>query len=104
MIGSGLAGMAAAIHLAKAGFRVSCLEAPERSKGAVGESLDWSAPILLEDLGLSMQRLIAEDFATYKAKVTAKLMDRSSRQCQPSEWLASRPYNIELRTLHVDGP
>lgn len=102
VVGSGMAGMAAAIHPARAGFRVLCLEATERSKAAVGESLDWSAPALLADLGLPMQHLIADDFATYKAKVTAKLTDQSSRQYMPGEWLAGPPYNVELRTLHVD--
>jgi menaquinone-9 beta-reductase len=29
-------------------------------------------------------------------------MDRSARYYEPGEWLARPPYNIELRTLHVD--
>ena len=60
VIGGGLAGMAASIHLAKAGLRVMCIETGAVDTDAVGESLDWSAPSLLEDLGLPMDELIAK--------------------------------------------
>jgi flavin-dependent dehydrogenase len=102
VIGGGMAGMAAAIHLAKAGFHVVCLEAETSAKVPVGESLDWSAPALLADLGLPMNRLIGDDFATYKAKVIVQLPDGATRQYIPGDWLAKPPYNIELRTLHLD--
>ncbi len=29
-------------------------------------------------------------------------MDGASRDYSPGEWLARSPYNVELRTLHVD--
>ena len=102
VIGGGLAGMAASYHLAKAGYRVTCIEPDTGSKPPVGESLDWSAPALLEVLGLPMDRLIGDRAATYKRHVTVKLMDGSTRHYEPGEWLAKSPYNIELRTLHVD--
>src|SRR5580658_3601750 len=102
VIGGGLAGMAASFHLAKAGYQVTCIEPDTSSKAPVGESLDWSAPALLEVLGLSMDRLIGDKIATYKRHVTVKLMDGSTRHYEPGEWLARSPYNIELRTLHVD--
>ena len=54
VIGGGLAGMAASIHLAKAGLRVLCVGACGIENDAIGESLDWSAPGLLADLGLTM--------------------------------------------------
>jgi len=101
VIGGGMAGMAASIHLAKAGFHVLCLET-ESSSAPVGESLDWSAPALLAQLGLPMERLLGEKAATYKAKVTVQLPDGSVRHYIPGEWLAKPPYNVELRTLHVD--
>ena len=44
VIGGGLAGMAASIHLADAGLRVVCIEADPVDADPVGESLDWSAP------------------------------------------------------------
>jgi len=102
VIGGGLAGMAASVHLARAGYRVLCIESDKDSETAVGESLDWSAPALLEVLGLPMDRLIGENIATYKRHVTVKLMDGSSRDYIPGEWLGRPPYNLELRTLHVD--
>ena len=102
VIGGGLAGLAASIHLAKAGFRVQCIEPEAGESEAVGESLDWSAPALLEALGLPMERLIDENFATYKRKVTVKLPDGTVQNYIPGEWLAQPPYNVELRTLHVD--
>jgi menaquinone-9 beta-reductase len=102
VIGSGLAGMAASIHLARAGLQVLCLESGARAAAPVGESLDWSAPALLTQFGFPMSWLIGERFATYKAKVTVQLADGSTRQYIPREWLASPPYNVELKTLHVD--
>ena len=102
VIGGGLAGMAAAIHLAKAGLRVLCIEADPENNAVVGESLDWSAPDLLQTLGLPMERLIAEDVATYKRHIAVNLSDGSSQRYIPSEWLGRPPWNVELRTLHVD--
>src|ERR1700722_19364582 len=60
VVGGGLAGMAAAFHLAKAGLRVLCIEAESDNKDPVGESLDWSAPELLAALGLPMAGLLDE--------------------------------------------
>ena len=102
VIGGGLAGMAAAIHLANAGLRVLCIEADVADTTPVGESLDWSAPALLKALGLPMERLLAEGIATYKRHVVLKLKDGSSQSYEPGEWLGKPPFNVELRTLHVD--
>jgi flavin-dependent dehydrogenase len=102
LIGAGLAGMAASIHLARAGYRVLCIEAEPDSIKIVGESLDWSAPALLDVLGLPMDRLIADGIATYKRHVTVRLDDGSSQHYLPGEWLARPPWNVELRTMHVD--
>ena len=43
VIGAGLSGIAAAIHLAKNGFRVICIEQRKEIANILGESLDWSA-------------------------------------------------------------
>lgn len=102
VIGGGLAGMAASVHLAKAGLQVLCLEADTADTQPVGESLDWSAPDLLAVLGLPMQRLIDKGVATYKRHVTLKLGDGSNQHYVPGEWLGRPPFNVELRTLHVD--
>jgi flavin-dependent dehydrogenase len=102
VIGGGLAGMATSIHLAKAGLRVLCIEPDIADTTSVGESLDWSAPALLAALGLTMDRLIAEKIATYKRHVTLQLGDGCERHYIPGEWLGRPPFNVELRTLHVD--
>jgi flavin-dependent dehydrogenase len=94
--------MAASVHIAKAGLRVLCLEPQEYLGRTVGESLDWSAPELLRALGLPMEQLIQEEIATYKKHVTLKLRDGSSRHYVPGEWLGRPPYNVELKTMHVD--
>lgn len=102
VIGGGLAGMAACIHLAKAGLKVLCIEPDKGVRQPVGESLDWSAPDLFAGLGLPMDQLIREEIATYKKHVTLQLCDGSSRHYVPGEWLGRPPYNIELKTIHVD--
>ena len=102
VIGSGIAGMAASIHLADAGLRVLCIEADPVDSDPVGESLDWSAPDLLKALGLPMQYLLEQGIATYKRHVVLKLRDGSEQHYIPGEWLGKPPYNIDLRTLHVD--
>jgi menaquinone-9 beta-reductase len=102
VMGAGLAGMAASIHLARAGLKVLCAGLEGASRQPVGESLDWSAPELLKALGLSMDKLIADGVATYKRHVTLRLLDGFTQHYEPSEWLAKSPFNVELRTLHVD--
>jgi len=102
VVGGGLAGMAAAFHLAKGGLRVLCIEAESENGEAVGESLDWSAPELLAALGLPMNRLLGEEIATYKRHVILRLRSGASEHYVPSDWLARPPFNVELRTIHVD--
>jgi 2-polyprenyl-6-methoxyphenol hydroxylase-like FAD-dependent oxidoreductase len=102
VMGAGLAGMAASIHLAREGFHVVCVGPDVRSRQPVGESLDWSAPELLRALGLSMEKLIVDGIATYKRHVTLKLADGFTQHYVPSDWLGQSPFNVELRTLHVD--
>jgi flavin-dependent dehydrogenase len=104
VIGGGIAGMAASIHLARAGWKVLCVGPDLSGSQAVGESLDWSAPALLGALGLPMQRLIDDGIATYKRHVILKLGDGSERHYVPAAWLGRAPFNLELRTIHVDRP
>lgn len=102
VVGSGLAGMAASVHLARAGMRVLCVGPDLSGSQPVGESLDWSAPALLADLGLPMEWLIAEGVATYKKHVILRASDGATEDYVPGEWLGRAPYNVELRTMHVD--
>ena len=105
VIGGGLAGKAASIHLARAGQGVICIvphEHKNETRQAVGESLDWSAPELLKALGLPMEQLVKAGIATWKKHVTLQLRDGRSEQYSPSAWLSRAPFHVELRTLHVD--
>jgi flavin-dependent dehydrogenase len=102
VVGGGLAGMAASIHLARAGMRVTCIETDPQDVDPVGESLDWSAPELLRELDLPMDRLLRDGIATYKRHVILKLISGAARHYIPSDWLGRPPFNVELRTIHVD--
>jgi flavin-dependent dehydrogenase len=102
VIGRGLAGKAACLHLAKVGLSVICIEPADKIRPAVGESLDWSAPELLKSLGLPMEHLVEKKIATWKRHVTLQMRDGCAAHYVPTPWLAGPPFHIELRTLHVD--
>jgi flavin-dependent dehydrogenase len=102
IIGAGLAGMAAGIHLANAGLKVLCLEGELTPGDPVGESLDWSAPALLQALGLPMDHLLAQGIATSKRHVILKLRDGSTQEYVPGAWLGRAPFRVNLQTIHVD--
>ena len=102
VIGGGLAGIASAIHLARGGFRVLCIEQRKEICNSVGESLDWSAPDLLANLGLPMEELVSKEAATWKRHVTVSRTDGERRELIPGAWLAEWPWNVEVRTLHLD--
>jgi menaquinone-9 beta-reductase len=102
VIGGGLAGMAASLHLAKAGLRVACLEPETAVRQPVGESLDWASPALLGALGLPLEELIQSGVANYKRGVTLQLSQEEARDFRPPAWVARAPLHIELHTIHVD--
>jgi flavin-dependent dehydrogenase len=104
VIGGGLSGLASAIHLARGGMDVTLLEPQTVMPPIVGESLDWSAPGLLAELGLPMDELIASRAANWKSHIVIHRSDDSKRSYQPGRWLAERPWNVEIRTLHLDRP
>jgi flavin-dependent dehydrogenase len=102
IIGGGLSGKAASLHLAKAGLRELCIEAAESVRQPVGESLDWSSPDLLKALGLPMDDLIGTQIATWKRHVILRLPEGAPEHYVPVPWLRRKPFNVELRTIHVD--
>ncbi|GGH02504.1 NAD(P)/FAD-dependent oxidoreductase [Silvibacterium dinghuense] len=102
VVGSGVAGMAACLHLARSGMRVLSLEADAGTDSPVGESLDWSSPDLLAALGLPMDQLIGEGIATYKRHVILRMPDGREQHYVPGEWLGRSPWNVNLATIHVD--
>jgi menaquinone-9 beta-reductase len=102
VIGGGLAGKAASLHLSKAGLKVICIDPGNIERQAVGESLDWSSPDLLSGLGLPMDRVVSENFGTWKRHVVLKLPSGDPEDYVPVPWLANAPFHVELRTLHVN--
>lgn len=102
VIGGGLSGLAVSLHLAKAGLTVVCIEPQKAMREPVGESLDWSSPRLLRELGFPMADLVEQGVATYKRGVTLRLKDGAEQKYYPRDWVGRPPFNIELRTLHVD--
>jgi flavin-dependent dehydrogenase len=102
VIGGGLAGKAASLHLAKAGLKVICIEPVKTPRQPVGESLDWSSPDLLRGLGLTMDDVVTARMGTWKRHVIMKLRDGSQEDYIPDAWLGGTPFHVELRTLHVD--
>ena len=102
VIGGGLAGKAASLHLARAGLKVVCIEPQQATRPPVGESLDWSAPALFEQLGLSPDSLLASRIATWKKHVTLKMRDGCDVHYIPSTWLGGPPFHVNLETLHVE--
>jgi flavin-dependent dehydrogenase len=102
VIGGGLAGKAASLHLARAGLKVVCIEPKQPVRPPVGESLDWSAPALLDNLGLSADSLIASRIATRKRHVTVRMRDGCDPHYVPSAWLGGFPFYVNLATLHVE--
>ena len=102
VLGGGLAGLAAAINLARGGMRVICLEPRQSFKNIVGESLDWSAPDLLAALHLPMDELVATGGATFKKSIVLHDLDGRQQSYKPNPWLARFPLNVEVRTLHLD--
>ena len=100
--GAGLGGLAAAIHLRRAGLSVVCIEPEPFPHAKVGESFDWSAPRLLQSLGLSTKQLVDEGMAIYKRGIRVETLGRSPWDAQPAPWFARKPLEFETVTVNVD--
>jgi flavin-dependent dehydrogenase len=83
-------------------MKVTCIEPRMEIGQPVGESLDWSSPELLKALGLPMEQLVSTSVATWKRHVTLKIPSGPPEHYVPLPWLAHQPFNVELRTIHVD--
>ena len=102
VIGGGLAGKAASLHLAKAGLETICIDPADTSRSPVGESLDWSTPDLLANLGLPLDDVLNNHIGTLKSRVILKSREGRTAEYFPFSWLSRPPFNLEIRTLHVD--
>ncbi len=102
VVGGGIGGLAACIHLRRAGVDVVCIEPDPFPHDRVGESLDWSSPRLLAQLGVPRESLLADEVATLKRNIQIVATDRPPFMGQPEPWFARRPLGFETVTLHVD--
>jgi flavin-dependent dehydrogenase len=102
VLGGGLAGLAAALHLARGGVDVLCVEPESQMRARVGESLDWSSPALLSELGFERGELLAQGLATRKRHIRVAPHDGPLFELAPEPWFARAPWHLELETLHID--
>jgi flavin-dependent dehydrogenase len=100
--GAGVAGLSAAVALARAGVRVVCIDPERPPRARVGESLDWSVPGLLAQLGLPRDELVAAGVGTYKRQVRAVTPSGDLMVGRPRSWLHWWPLRFEHVTLHLD--
>lgn len=102
IIGGGIAALSAAIFLRHAGLTVVCVESEPYPHSRVGESLDWSSPWLLEQLGVAPDGLIDDGVATYKNHIVVTEVGKAPWQAAPWAFLKRSPIRFATSTLHVD--
>src|ERR1700722_1948155 len=102
VIGAGVAGLAASMHLTRSGRRVLCIESEPFPHDRVGESLDWSAPGLLSELGISAEEMIREGMAVSKANIEVITKEQPTFTRAPWEGFRQPPVLFEVVTLQVD--
>jgi len=100
--GAGVAGLALGILLAQDGLRPVCVDPDLPPRSRVGESLDWSAPALLAELGIQANDIVAAGMGTYKREVRALTPSGELMVGRPWSWLHRWPLKFESATLHVD--
>jgi flavin-dependent dehydrogenase len=102
VVGAGIAGLSASVFLREYGFNVVCLDVRPYPHHKVGESLDWSSPGLLQRLGISRERLLAEEIATLKKQIAVHELGRAPWSAAPPPAMRRTPLRFETITLHVD--
>lgn len=102
IIGAGIAGLASSVLLRNAGLRVVCLDERQYPQRKVGESLDWSSPGLLRQVGIDTDALLRDGIATYKKKIVVCELGREEWHAAPPRVIRRSPLRFETVTLHVD--
>lgn len=99
--GGGLAGLATAIHLARRGRSVVCLEPRTWPRPAVGESLEFSAAGLLAALGIDLDAGERQGYLFPKTSVT--ISGAGERfEVWPPAWFARPPIWCSRLAFHTD--
>ena len=101
VIGGGLAGLATAIHTARSGLSVCCVEPSGWRGPTVGESLEFSAPGLLEEIGFSSSDLLRSGVAYPKEAVRIVGPD-DDFSVWPPAFYRRWPIRCSRSTVHVD--
>ena len=99
--GGGLAGLATAIHLARRGKHVVCIEPRGWPHDSVGESLEFSAPKLLENLGIDLTTAGQQRHLYPKTSVRAVGAD-TEFTVWPPRWWAGPPIWCSRLAFHTD--
>ena len=102
VFGGGVAGLTAAVLAARSGLEVVCVEPKRFPRRPVGESLDWSAPRLLADLGLPRDDLVSAGIGTYKREVRAFTAGGERLVGRPPGGLDRWPLRFGRVTVHLD--
>ena len=82
VVGSGIGGIALSILLARLGYNILIIERNPAGCFRVGESLDWEAPVFLRKLGLPIEKLVAEEKATFKHGAIASSVSQPGIEAQ----------------------
>lgn len=102
VVGAGIAGLAAARHLAAAGLAVTCLDPDPFPRLRIGESLDWSTPRLLDEVGVSWKSLVADGSAVFKHSIQVEPVGEKMARLVPLRWFARAPLRFGLVTFNAD--
>jgi flavin-dependent dehydrogenase len=104
--GAGVAGLALATELARAGHRVVAVEPAPPGAFRVGESLDWEAPILLARLGHRVERWVEQGKATVKGGIVTTSASHPGERLEighsPTFRALMRLVGRHRPTVHVD--
>lgn len=99
VLGGGLAGMATALHLVRNGLAVVCVEPKSWPRETVGESLEFSAPRLLDELGIDCVQ--CDDLIHPKSAV--RIVGRDDQfTVWPPPFFARAPIWCSRQTFHTD--
>ena len=102
VVGGGAAGLATAAHLARRGKRVVCVEHRGWPRPAVGESLEFSAPGLLDALGVEIEGGHEQSRHLYP-KTSVRIHGHDEEfTVWPPGWFARAPIWCSGRTFHTD--
>lgn len=101
VVGGGLAGLATAIHLARKRRRVLCVEPRPWPRPAVGESLEFSAPQLLDAIGIDLEAG-AERRQLFPKTAVRIVGNEEDFTVWPPGWFRRPPIWCSRLAFHVD--